>query len=49
MDQILELQAEHDLELPERFSFRYAQVLEPLELYDEAMETLTRYLTETGP
>lgn len=27
MDRILELQAEHDLGLPEQFSFRYAQVL----------------------
>ena len=48
IDRILELQAEHDLELPERFSFRYAQVLERLGLYDEAMETVTRYLTRVG-
>ncbi len=48
MDRILELQAEHDLELPEQFSFRYAQVLERLGLYDEAMETVTGYLTQAG-
>ncbi len=48
MDRILELQAEHDLELPEQFSFRYAQVLERLGLHDEAMETATRYLTLAG-
>ena len=48
MDQILELQAVHDLELPEQFSFRYAQVLERLGLYDAAMESVTRYLTSIG-
>ena len=48
MDRILELQAVHNLELPEQFSFRYAQVLERLGLYDEAMETATRYLTLAG-
>ena len=48
MDRILELQAEHDLELPEQFPFRYAQVLERLGLYDEAMEAATRYLTAVG-
>ena len=48
IDRILELQAAHDLELPEQFSFQYAQVLERLGLYDEAMETVTRYLTRVG-
>ena len=48
MDRILELQAEHDLELPEEFPFRYAQVLERLGLYDDAMEAATRYLTAVG-
>ena len=48
MDAILELQAEHDLELPEAFSFRYAEVLERLDLYDEAVEHVTEYLTVAG-
>ena len=48
MDRILELQALHDLELPVQFSFRYAQVLERLGLYDEAMESATSYLTLAG-
>ena len=48
IDRILELQAEHALELPEQFSFQYAQVLERRGLYDEAMETVTRYLTRVG-
>ena len=48
MDAILELQAQHDLELPEPFSFRYAEVLERLGLYDEAIEHVTEYLTLAG-
>ena len=48
MDAILELQAQHDLELPAQFSFRYAEVLERLGLYDEAIEHVTEYLTLAG-
>ena len=48
MDRILELQAEHNLELPEQFPFRYAQVLERLGLHDDAMDAATRYLTLVG-
>ena len=48
MDAILELQAEHDLELPAAFSFRYAEVLERLGLYDEAIEYITAYLAVAG-
>ena len=48
MDGILELQAQHDLEIPEQFSFRYAEVLGRLGLYDEAIEWVTQYLTLTG-
>ena len=48
MDAILELQAQHDLELPEPFPFRYAEVLERLGLYDEAIEHVTQYLTVAG-
>ena len=48
MDTILELQAEHDLELPAAFSFRYAEVLERLGLYDEAVEHVTAYLAVAG-
>ena len=48
MDAILELQTQHNLELPEEFSFRYAEVLERLGLYDEAIETVTRYLAAVG-
>ena len=48
MDAILELQAEHDLELPEPFPFRYAEVLERLGLYEEAIEHVTEYLTVAG-
>ena len=48
IDRLLELQADHNLELPEQFSFQYGQVLKRLGLYDEAMETVTRYLTRVG-
>ena len=48
MDAILELQAQHDLELPEAFSFRYAEVLERLGLYDEAVYHVTAYLAAAG-
>ena len=48
MDAILELQAQHDLELPESFPLRYAEVLERLGLYDEAIEHVTQYLTVAG-
>ena len=48
MDEILELQAQHDLELPEEFLFRYAEVLARLDLHDEAIEAVTEYLTLVG-
>ena len=37
MDQILEIQTQHDLEIPEEFFYRYAEVLKQLEFYDKAM------------
>ena len=48
MDRILELQDQHGLELPEQFFFRYAEVVERLGLYDEAIEFVTKYLTLAG-
>ena len=48
MDAILELQAQHDLKLPEHFSFRYAEVLDRLGLHDEAIKYVTKYLTVSG-
>ena len=48
MDGILELQAQHGLALPDEFLFRYAEVLERLALYDEAIEFVRRYLTAVG-
>ena len=48
MDRILELQKQHDLEMPKAFFFRYAQVSEGAGLYDEAIEFVTRYLTLAG-
>ena len=48
MDRILTLQAQHDLELPEEFFFRYAEVLERAGHYDEAIASATKYLTLAG-
>ena len=48
MDTILELQAQHDLELPEHFSFQYAEVLDRLGLHDDAIKYVTKYLTVAG-
>ena len=48
MDTVLELQAQHDLELPEHFSFQYAEVLDQLGLHAEAIKYVTEYLTVAG-
>ena len=48
IDQILDLQKQHDIELPEEFYFRYAEVLVRLGLHDEAASSATRYLTLVG-
>ena len=48
MDRILALQAQHGLEIPEEFFYRYAEVLDRLELHDEAIEFATKYLTLAG-
>ena len=39
---------EHGVELPVEFFFQYAEVLERVGLYDEAIEFATHYLTQTG-
>ena len=48
MDAVLELQERHDLELPDQFSFRYAEVLDQLGLYEEAVRYVTEYLNVAG-
>ena len=48
LDRILALQDQHGLELPQEFFFRYAEVVERLGLYDEAIESVTKYLTLAG-
>ena len=48
MEQILELEAEHGLQLPAEFFYRYAEVLGRLDLHDEAVEAVTKYLTLAG-
>ena len=48
MDRILALRTEQGLEIPERFFFRYADVMERLRSYDAAKEYATEYLTLAG-
>lgn len=48
LDRILELQAEHDLALPEAFWFQHAQVALQAGSYAEAVESVSRYLTTAG-
>lgn len=48
MERILQLQQQHELTIPEGFYFRYAQVLQWVGLYSEAVEYVTRYLTMAG-
>ena len=48
MEQRLEFQSQHGLEIPEEFFYRYAEVLGRLELHDEAVEAATKYLTLAG-
>ncbi len=48
LDRILELKAQHDLEIPKEFYFRYAEVVERLGLYAEAVEFVTKYLMLAG-
>ncbi len=48
LEQVLELQTEHHLEVPTAFWFMYAQAAFRSGLYAQAVETATRYLIEAG-
>ena len=48
LDRLLELQAAHDLALPEAFWFKHAQVALQAGSHAEAVESVTRYLTTAG-
>ena len=48
LDRILDLQAEHDLEVPAAFWFKHAQVAMEVGLVDKAKGSATRYLKVTG-
>ena len=48
LDRILALEAQYGLEIPVEFFFRYAGVLDRLELFGEAVEAVTKYLTLAG-
>ena len=48
LDRILELQEQHDIEIPNEFSVMHARVSLGLGLHAEAIESATRYLTLEG-
>ena len=48
LDRILELEAEHGLTIPEAFHFRHAEVALRVGQHEEAIESVTRYLTVAG-
>ena len=48
MDRILALEAEHGLQLPAEFYFRYAEVSDRLGLSQTVVDFLTKYLTLAG-
>ena len=47
-DKIILLEKEHDLELPDEFHFRNAQVAAAADLPEQALEAVVRYLTTAG-
>ena len=48
MDRILALQKEHGLDLPEEFSFQYAQAAMAAGSYQAAIDASTQYLSKVG-
>ena len=48
LDRILDLEAEHGLTIPEAFHFRHAEVAQRVGDHEEAIESVTRYLTAAG-
>ena len=48
LDRVLALQSEHGLEIPKVFHFRRAEVSARAGLYQEAIESVTRYLNLAG-
>ena len=45
---ILRLQKEHELDLPDEFHFRYAKAADVLGLSDQALESIVKYLATSG-
>lgn len=48
LDRVLDLQREHDIEVPEEFFLMYTQASLRIGLHSQAIESVTRYLTLTG-
>ena len=45
---ILDLQNEYELDLPDDFHFRYAKAADSLDLPEQALESVVRYLAASG-
>ena len=45
---ILRLQKEHELDLPDEFHFRYAKAADAVDLSDQALESVLKYLVASG-
>ena len=48
INKILELQKEHELDLPDEFHFRYAKAADSTDLPEQALESVVRYLELAG-
>ena len=48
IDEILALQKEHELNLPDEFHFRYAKAADSTDLPEQALEAVVRYLEQAG-
>ena len=45
---IRNLQEQHELDLPDEFHFRYAKIMDVLDLPDQALESVVKYLAASG-
>ena len=45
---ILRLQKQHELDLPDEFHFRYAKAVNAVDLSDQALESVVKYLVASG-
>ena len=48
MQNIRNLQEQHELDLPNEFHFRYAKAADSVDLFEQALESVVKYLTASG-